>query len=165
MQHACVKVVGFYEDLPAGLRISRVCAHLREEFAAAVHFEVIIYSFQVLLLPGVALAAARKAEKAEALIVSAHERATIPRRLRKWIGRLHLAPQAQVLELGAEAAENSPVYEQLRALAVTMPRIQTSSTAFTDPLLTRNESDQNGMEVHAIDEQELIDAVHFGIND
>src|SRR6185436_3581703 len=112
-----VKVVGIYQDLSAGLKISRLCARLTEEFKRKVHFEINIYSFDVLMLPAVAATAAAHAEEAHAVIISGHRPAALPLRIRKWIEKLHLRRPSALVELFDGFDDDSPARRLLHELA------------------------------------------------
>ena len=161
----CVRIVGLYEDLAAGLRISRLCAHLKEEFGRALRFQVDIYSFQVLALPNVALTAAEKAEGAHALIVSTHQLADSPLRLRKWIRSVQLLSSSSVVQLGAAPGEDSQAHDLLWQLAQRVEAEHESELSGGKGLADEPAASDESLSVHAIDEEESVDVVHYGIND
>jgi len=118
---APIRVLGVYEDLPSGLRVSRLCAHVIEKFDHTVPFETDLCSFDLLMLPGAAQTASLRAKRADAIILSAHRRSSIPRRVRNWIETLpsrSVQNRAAWIELfDEEPGDHSPGEEILEQLA------------------------------------------------
>jgi hypothetical protein len=160
-----VRVIGIYQDLSAGLKISRLCARLSEEFKRKVQFEINIYSFEVLMLPAVAAKAAEHAEEADAVIISGHRPATLPTRIRKWIEKLHLCRRSALVELFDGFDDDSPARRLLHELAH-CAHIPLESLAEEATRQRSDIADEYAfISVEAVDEEELSETLHYGIND
>jgi hypothetical protein len=160
-----VKVTGIYEDLSAGLKISRLCARLTEECNRRLRFQINIYSFDVLALPAVAIEASRNAEQADAVIVSSHRSRSFPMRIRKWIDRLQLRRPDALVQLFDSSGDDSPAHCFLDELACSVQFLDESATGGLDR--TGNDAAENSefISVAASDEEELCETLHFGINE